>query len=117
MAKKEVELDFDAFVASIENWDGVNPPFDEVMRSALLQAVFVRSGDNFARLLASKVEMVPLSSMGRYAAGISRPLPGLMKVLVREARVMLIAMREQSAKENAELVLFMRSVGNCDEDD
>lgn len=116
MAKASVELDFATFIASIENWDGENPPFDEVMRSALLLSTFLFRGERFALALKDKIECAG-STIMRYGTGVARPMPGVMKLVVREARALLIEMEEQSRKEHSAMVAFFRNVGDCGPDD
>lgn len=116
MAKASVELDFATFVASIENWDGASPPFDEVMRSALLFSTFLFRGERFALALAGKIECAG-STIMRYGSGVARPRPGVMRFVVREARALLIEMEGQSRKEQGAMVAFFRNIGNCGPDD
>ncbi len=117
MAKKEVELDFQAFIASIENWDGANPPFDEAVRSALLHAQLMGRGDAFRRELSETLE-ISGTTISRYAAGVARPMGNVSAMVVRESHKILVALYEQAVKSNNAMVLFMRHVGEgCSDDD
>ena len=117
MAKKEVELDFTAFVTSIEKWDGVTPPFDEIVRSGLMHAALMCKGDEFRRRLSEKLE-IGGSTISRYATGVAHPHNSVKTMVVRESHKLLVAMREQAIKEHNSMVLFMRNMGgNNDPDD
>ena len=105
--KKEVELDFNTLIALTEHWDGVNPPFDEVVRSALMQATLMRRGERFIQELSEKTE-VGGATITRYARGVSRPMPGMMRVVVSKAREILLSTREQYTRENSEIMMYIR---------
>lgn len=115
MAKAQVETDFKAFIASIENWDGENPPFDEVMRSALLFSTYLFRGERFILALKDKVECAG-STIARYATGVARPGPAVMKLVVSETHKLLVEMDEQARKEHGAMVAYFRNLGGSDGD-
>lgn len=116
MARKEVEFDFDTFIASIDNWDGQNPPFEEVMRSAIMHAALMHRHVAFIRGLREKLEIAG-STISRYATGVARPMDNVMKMVVREARAILTALRVQSVREHNAAILAARHSGICSGDD
>ncbi len=116
MAKANVELDWKTFIDSVENWEGANPPFDEAMRSALLFATLMFRGERFALALKEKIGCAG-STVMRYGTGAARPMPGVMKLVVRESRSILIEMREQAEKEHRATIAFFRGIGDRGPDD
>ncbi len=110
MAKKEVEMNLDMFLVTIEDWDGKSPAFDEVFRTALLHAALMGRGEEFVAILAEKLE-ASKPTIRRYARGISRPRPRIMKYLVKEVSPILIALREEVRKAERDTAAWIRSIG------
>jgi hypothetical protein len=113
--KKAVELDYETFIASIANWDGASPPFDEVMRSALMQAALMGRCNEFNAELHKRTGLG--FSVPRYALGLSLPMRGVMTCLVRETRAVLVELHAKMVEENHAFAMLMRHGPDCGDDD
>ena len=114
--ERNVECNFNMLIVHMKDWDGASPPFDELVRSALMQAMLLGRGERFMSTLTSKTE-VGGTSFARYALGVSRPRPAMMRLIIREMREVLIATREQVTRDHNAMVMLGRHMGNCGPDD
>ncbi len=95
MAKKG-KMDLDTLIASIENWDGKNPPLHEVISSSLAQGRLVRNDASFVRDLAEALR-VSSPTIVRWAHQQTEPHPLLLQWIGATVRRTLIALREEAS--------------------